>query len=133
MAEQYVRETVPDADLQEFLIYLVNDYLFRLHRSEKRAERSAITKKQKEERLANTKLAKHIIDKVIQQNQVNINFKDCKASVSKVSDGCLLNLGISTVIKDKMCKVPELVIDNKTIQIGDERLVQCVNDALDLQ
>ena len=44
-----------------------------------------------------------------------------------------LNLGISTVIKDKLCKVPELVIDNKTIQIGDERLVQCVNDALDLQ
>ena len=129
MAEQYVRETVPDADLQEFLIYLVNDYLLRLHRSEKRAE----AKKQKGERSANTKLAKQIIDKVIQQNQVNINFKDCKASVSKVSDGCLLNLGISTVIKDKMCKVPELVIDNKTIQIGDERLVQCVNDALDLQ
>lgn len=48
-------------------------------------------------------------------------------------DRCLLNLGISTVIKDKLCKVPELVIDNKTIQIGDERLVQCVNDALDLQ
>lgn len=37
------------------------------------------------------------------------------------------------MIKDKLCKVPELVIDNKTIQIGDERLVQCVNDALDLQ
>ena len=121
MAEQYVRETVPDADLQEFLIYLVNDYLL------------VIAKKQKEERSANTKLAKQIIDKVIQQNQVNINFKDCKASVSRVSDGCLLNLGISTVIKDKLCKVPELVIDNKTIQIGDERLVQCVNDALDLQ
>lgn len=75
------------ADLQEFLIYLVNDYLLRLHRSEKRAERSATAKKQKGERSANTKLAKQIIDKVIQQNQVNINFKDCKASVSKVSDG----------------------------------------------
>ena len=89
MAEQYVRETVPDDDLQEFLIYLVNDYLLRLHRSEKRTERSVIAKKQKEERSANTKLAKQIIDKVIQQNQVNINFKDCKASVSRVSDGCL--------------------------------------------
>lgn len=132
MAEQYVRETVPDADLQEFLIYLVNDYLHRLHRSEKRAERSALVKKQRTERSANTKLAKQIIDKVIQQNQVNINFKDCKASISKVSDGCLLNLGISTVVRDKLYKVPELVIEDKTIQIGDERLVQCVNDALDL-
>lgn len=134
LAESYVRNNVSDESLQEFFIFLVKDYLTRLQRCENREIKIAQQKKQgvgKQQKETKDQIAKQILDKVLKQNQVSFTFKNCKASVLDDSESCIINFeGISVHVEEKLKKIPVLVVGDKILEMGDEKLIEYVNKKL---